>query len=335
MRLFPGPPSVLLVAMLSIVDAVWLLATPVDIDLLSCRPTCYAVGTLIFVLLVLAKTRPSTTSVERFREAAVRFVMGMIFILVGWTSLRLFNHLTMTTALPYADASLAAIDRTLHLAWVDYFAFAQKHRLLLALLEWSYTALAPLSVAAFALSFVKRGSWAASRFLDEFFLTAFLCTVAGPFFPAKGATTFFANLILPLNTLEHLPGTYAVAATETLRTGGHILLNVGNLPGLVTFPSFHTAAAVVIAAGFWRTKLFMPVAIYCAVVIAATPIFGGHYFVDLIGGTLIAFAAIAATNWIASANGQLYPPSLSAAAVTATSAGTPPRSAARTQAAPD
>lgn len=335
MRLFPSPLAFSLVAVLMVVDAIWLLITPIDLDLRSCQPTCYSAAALTLVLVILMNFQTATSSVERFRGNAARFVMGVIFILAGWTTLRLFNHLTMTTALPYTDAFLATIDRTLHLGWFEYFAFVQKHWLLLKLLEWSYTALAPVSIAAFAFIFVIRGQQAAGRFLEGFFLTAFLCTIIGPLFPAKGATAFFADIVLPLNVLDRLPGTYAVAATETLRAGGRIVLNVRELPGLVTFPSFHTAAAVIVAAGFWRTKLFVPVAVYSAIVIASTPIFGGHYFIDLIGGALVAVAAIAAIGWKAAPVGQLHPPRRSAAAVTVTSAGMLPRSAARTQAAPD
>lgn len=332
MRLFPSPLAFSLVTALLFTDATWLCVTPVDLDLRSCSPICYAVGAMIIGLLLLTKLHPSTASVERFRENAVRFVMGMIFILVGWTGLRLFNHLTMTTALPYADASLAKIDHAMHLDWVGYFAFVRGHEVLREVLGQSYTSLTLLSAVAFILAFLIRGAEQAARLLETFFLAAVLCTIIGPFFPAKGAPTFFSEII---GSLEGIPGTYSVVPLETLRIGGSILLNASELPGLVTFPSFHTAAAVVVAAGFWRTKLFVPVAAYSLVVIASTPVFGGHYFIDLIGGALIAFTAIAATRWKATPAGQLYRPSRSTAAVTVTSAAMPPRSAARTQAAPD
>jgi membrane-associated phospholipid phosphatase len=35
-----------------------------------------------------------------------------------------------------------------------------------------------------------------------------------------------------------------------------------------------------------------------AALIAATPIDGAHYFIDLVGGAVVVFAAIAASNWI-------------------------------------
>lgn len=335
MRLFPSPLAFWLVAILLVVDAIWLLITPIDLDLRSCRPTFYAGGTLSLILLILAKIHPSTISVERFHKNAVSFVMGMIFILAGWTSLRLFNHLTMTTALPYADDFLAAIDHSLHMDWIRYFAFVWKRTLLLELLGGSYTSLTALSAVAFMLAFVVRGVEEAARFLETFFLAAIVCTIIGPFFPAQGTPTFFSEGIGHLHALQGLPGTYFVAPLETLRAGGRIVLNVSELPGLVTFPSFHTAAAVIVAAGFWRTKLFVPVAVYSSIVIASTPIFGGHYFIDLIGGALVAVAAIAAIGWKTAPVGQLHPPRRSAAAVTVTSAGLLPRSAARTQAAPD
>ena len=100
-------------------------------------------------------------------------------------------------------------------------------------------------------------------------MATYLC-VAGPFpgFPAP-------------------PGLYHLEALGALRTGP-VALDLGNLPGLVTFPSFHTAAGIVLTWAFWRTRAFPVVAAYAATMIAATPVFGGHYFVDLLAGACVA-----------------------------------------------
>jgi len=60
------------------------------------------------------------------------------------------------------------------------------------------------------------------------------------------------------------------------------------LPGLTTFPSFHTAAGIVLLYAFRQTLMFWPILLYVISMIASTPIYGEHYFSDLIFGTAIA-----------------------------------------------
>lgn len=125
-------------------------------------------------------------------------------------------------------------------------------------------------------------------FLEAFLTVATLCTAVGLFLPAKAAVAVnfpgvevFANFSSP-------PGLYHLSHLERLRAGGLHMLELGNLPGLVTFPSLHTAAGIILAVSFWRTGLFAVAAAYCAIMILSTPIFGGHYFVDLFAGAALA-----------------------------------------------
>ncbi|HTV72074.1 MAG TPA: phosphatase PAP2 family protein [Rhizobiaceae bacterium] len=65
------------------------------------------------------------------------------------------------------------------------------------------------------------------------------------------------------------------------------------MPGLVTFPSFHTAAGIVVAWCLRRTLFYWPGVVYSVAMIASTPVFGGHYFIDVIAGAFVAFAVLA------------------------------------------
>ena len=73
---------------------------------------------------------------------------------------------------------------------------------------------------------------------------------------------------------------------------------------LVTFPSFHTTWAILLAYAFrGRRRWFIPAVILNAAVIAATLTTGWHYFTDVIGGVLLAVAVIWLTKrlepWLA------------------------------------
>jgi membrane-associated phospholipid phosphatase len=74
------------------------------------------------------------------------------------------------------------------------------------------------------------------------------------------------------------------------------------LRGVVGFPSFHTVQALVLI--WYARKLpflrWIALTLNIAVVIA-TPIHGGHHLIDVFGGIVVAFAAIAAADWIVGA----------------------------------
>jgi membrane-associated phospholipid phosphatase len=61
----------------------------------------------------------------------------------------------------------------------------------------------------------------------------------------------------------------------------------------VSFPSFHAAAAILFLWAFWPVRWIWPIAMVanCAMLLA-TPIGGGHYFVDIFAGIAIAAISI-------------------------------------------
>jgi len=71
-----------------------------------------------------------------------------------------------------------------------------------------------------------------------------------------------------------------------------IIINPVGLPGLVTFPSYHTASGILLCAALFRTWMFWPALVYSTVMIASAPIFGGHYFIDLFAGAGLALAVV-------------------------------------------
>jgi membrane-associated phospholipid phosphatase len=70
-------------------------------------------------------------------------------------------------------------------------------------------------------------------------------------------------------------------------------LELLNLAGIVTFPSFHACSAVLYAWALWPVWWFRPIALLAnGAMMASTPVDGGHYFVDLFAGIAVAALAI-------------------------------------------
>lgn len=155
-------------------------------------------------------------------------------------------------------------------------------------MDYSYTSLTFFSFWAFIILIIQKDLKRTRFFLETFLFTAVICTAIGMFFPAKAAVAMYYGDAKTLANLDTLPGVYHIEAMQRLRSGMPFALDLNDLPGLVTFPSFHTAAGIILVISFWRTILFPIVLVYSAIMIASTPVLGGHYFVDLIGGTVVA-----------------------------------------------
>jgi membrane-associated phospholipid phosphatase len=124
--------------------------------------------------------------------------------------------------------------------------------------------------------------------------TAVVVLICG-FAPAAGAYAFYG---ITDGQLGHLKGTGAgvwyLEHFYALRDATLRYIDLQKTEGVVQFPSYHTAIAVLSGWSLWRVRwLALPSAGYCAVVILTTSPIGGHYLIDLIAGAAIAAASIA------------------------------------------
>lgn len=76
-------------------------------------------------------------------------------------------------------------------------------------------------------------------------------------------------------------------------------IGIEHLAGIMTFPSFHCASAILFVWGFWHFKYVrIPALILNGVMIVSSLFIGGHYLVDAVAGSLLAvFAIWLATQW--------------------------------------
>jgi len=94
-------------------------------------------------------------------------------------------------------------------------------------------------------------------------------------FPPSQAQT--SSCELPLLAMRHA-GTYVLGSQEA---------------GVVCFPSFHVAWAIFFVAALWGFRwLRIPAVIVSAMVILSTMTTGWHYFVDVLGGIVLAVISI-------------------------------------------
>jgi membrane-associated phospholipid phosphatase len=78
-----------------------------------------------------------------------------------------------------------------------------------------------------------------------------------------------------------------------LRNGTLRHLELFQLAGIVSFPSFHAASAILYMWALWPVRGFASLSIAMnTLMILATPVVGAHYMIDVIGGILLAAGSI-------------------------------------------
>jgi len=199
-----------------------------------------------------------------------------------------------TLANGYVDSLLADADAHLGLDWVALYRFTQHHRPVQALGKFFYLSIffSPTIVVA-ALAATGREQFL-NRFVMTFAVSLALVLAFFPFFPAHSALFHFLG-----DKGGYVPvvGTTHVSILDALQAGQMRTISLGGLIGLVTFPSFHATTAILFAWAGWRVAAVRGLLLILNLgMLAATPIEGTHYFVDVIAGTLCALAAIAATS---------------------------------------
>jgi len=271
-----------LTTIVMVVDVAWILATDV-----SFQQKTLALTTAMALLGFYVSARI-------LKPGMIKTLLdGYILLAVAWPALRVFNHLMFTLAGDYIDPWLSAADTSLGLSWLGYATWVNGHPLVLSVLDLAYTGLTPASVFAYIGITLFARHRTASEFLAVFTGMAVTVCLLLVVFPAVGAMVYNADAVAALSNLRDV-GVYHMPHYDYLRSQPAPVLILESLPGLATFPSFHTAMGIlIIYCTRERMLLFIPATLYSLVMIAATPIQGGHHLVDVLAGAGMALAAIA------------------------------------------
>lgn len=210
-------------------------------------------------------------------------------LLVLFTNLAaIFNYvLAGIMPLPLWDASFDAADKALGLNWMSMYDWVGSHSLIHPGITIVYFTLGPeLILLLLLLEGLGRHRHAVE--LRHCFMSSAIVTILfGILMPAAGPFVFYH---LPIAEI-----TGYVSQEAGLRDGSFRVINMANAEGLVAFPSFHAALAVLCAyAARSLTYLRLPVLLLNLLIVLSSPAIGGHYYVDIFAGLVLAIVAIAA-----------------------------------------
>ncbi|UVO50285.1 phosphatase PAP2 family protein [Sphingomonas sp. SUN019] len=219
-----------------------------------------------------------------------------VVMLAGSVATAVLTALFATSALPLQDAALARADTLLFgAAWPALHRWMESQPTLSSLLRGAYGTLGWQPFVLVALLAATGRTERLSRLVFGWTFALIVCAAIFPFVAALGPYVHFGFTPASSDLLTAAaPGWHAPQVLAGLRDGSLSTIGAANLTGLVAFPSFHTAGAVLL--GWAALALPRPVAapfvVLNVAMVASTPTVGSHYLVDTAAGLLLAVAAI-------------------------------------------
>lgn len=222
--------------------------------------------------------------VAHFSEYAALFT---IISLMGATA----SYPVAALTAGYADVALQRVDVALGFDWLAWYRLVAAHPILQVLGTTVYRSIY-VTPAILLWSAARTGEHdRAYRFLATFLVAALITLALFSLMPAVG----------PFSHLWHQPIVYMPESElwqpgliPALRAHTVHVVDLGQLRGIVSAPSFHTAAAVLYIVAAWRSpSLRWPIVALNAAMLLSTPVEGTHYFIDMILGALVAAVSLA------------------------------------------
>jgi membrane-associated phospholipid phosphatase len=256
--------------------------------------------------ILLAETSFRLEASPELRIVFVWTLVAVIFVVCRWRRFLRLAHLVRTwltlslftnavlilsfilsgiLPLPLLDKALATADRALGLDWLDMYRWLTRHPAIEAGAHIAYMSLAPeMLILLIALELLGRHN-EASAFLRWIIVSGIATICIGALIPAAGAFVYYG---LPVASTTGYVAQFADLRDGTLRT-----INPFDNRGLVAFPSYHAALAVLCACAARPLRIVkIPLLAFNLLIILSSPAMGGHYFIDIIAGIVLAALTI-------------------------------------------
>ena len=210
--------------------------------------------------------------------AASDFIDSMVYVFVFLAFLAPFTSLMASLDLPLIDGALKHADHVLGFDWSATSDWVARHPMFDLMFSRAYDSIwwqAPLVLLIG--SYTRPGERNAEAI--------WLCVISV-------LACIILSAALPAIAYPGVKGMKHIDELRAIRDGHWTLMSVGG-GGIVAFPSFHAALAVIYIYSVrhyrWALLVSGPLNL---VMLASTPTVGGHYLVDVIAGVAVAFASI-------------------------------------------
>ncbi|MEZ6082757.1 MAG: phosphatase PAP2 family protein [Phycisphaerae bacterium] len=215
--------------------------------------------------------------------------VGMYFCALAWVASSGLSEIHALYAVgtkggPLADNWLANIDAALGFCVADVKALADSVPFARNVLAVLYDGIIVQTFLVMLLLSLKRDQISLNRFIIGFMICEPILLFSFWLMPAAGPFAHYGYEMTPMQAL-YLSQLEALRGTEAL--------HVAFPTGLVTFPSFHTTWAILLAYAVRKHRGWFAFGMVInALIVLATLTTGWHFLADVIGGALLAVVVI-------------------------------------------
>ena len=249
-----------------------------------------------WVALTITVTLAATLAgaAHLFRSDAVRLagLTASAFVaMAAPLSLMSYALASLGAFVPLQDGAFATIDRAIGFDWLGTVAMVNDWPLAVQVMSagYHYTIAAVIYALVF-LNVTGRADRVAG-FFWAIMLTCVAANVLSAILPAAGAYVWHAPSSDMRSAISADSGLWHMKHFEALRDGSFRMFDLASTEGLVTFPSYHTAMALLIPLALRGYGVITALAwAFAGVVVASTIPIGGHYLIDVIVGSGLALA---------------------------------------------
>lgn len=237
--------------------------------------------------------RPKSNATRIIRDMAEYFGVFTLLSVTGALSsypIASFTH-------GFADATLHGIDVALHFNWLGWYnaVVASPALQTLGRIAYAMIYISPAILLGYHAITDQRRE--ARDFITAVWLAAIFTLSLYRFMPAVGPLSYLVEKPLPYMPTSDLWQSNLIPA---LRAHLAPVVDLGHLVGLVSAPSFHTAAAVLLMIyGARQRHIAIPLIVINIAMLWSTVVEGTHYLSDMLLGAavaLLAFGIVAAVR---------------------------------------
>ncbi len=221
-------------------------------------------------------------------------------MIVGSLLLAGISYLGAWYDYPFRDETLEIFDYIPGFDWLSYITWVNDHGLVAGIYGFCYGATGPETLFLLLLLFLLKNYAAMQRFAISFLGGGFITVMLATFWPARVAFEYhaisasaFPHIGIP-ESLNYLHDYYGMRS-HTM----HVLPSI--FEGMAEFPSFHSMIAVFSIAAARSLTYLLPRYLMVGmnlIMLFATPVQGGHYFMDTMAGIIIGSIIVTVLNRI-------------------------------------
>jgi hypothetical protein len=226
------------------------------------------------------------------------FVESCALLLAASVATVSLTVLVSTLGLPYVDSTMAAVDALLlPFSWPEMVAALGPRRNLVTVMCAIYQSLHWQPFVLMAVLAIRGDERTVWRFTHAWCLALTLSVAIFALMPSVTAYVHYGIEPAAMPALTVNAGWHPAQVLRAIRDGSLREVTTFGVPGLITFPSFHAAGAMLLAWGFAKLgPLGMVFVALNVAMLPCIPAIGSHYFADVLGGIIVAGVAIIATR---------------------------------------